>query len=75
MSPVVFIVPRGSPDAAYEARKREAEALRARFQNCSEGIPFARALRDVAVRDRSRSSRPTCRSSCATSSTAPRWAI
>jgi peptidyl-prolyl cis-trans isomerase SurA len=51
MSPVVFIVPRGSPDAAYEARKRDADTLRARFQSCSEGIPFARALREVAVRD------------------------
>ena len=39
------------PDAAYEARKRDADALRARFQSCSEGIPFARALREVAVRD------------------------
>ncbi len=51
MSPVVFIVPRGSPDAAYEARKRDADALRARFQSCDDGIPFARALREVAVRD------------------------
>jgi peptidyl-prolyl cis-trans isomerase SurA len=51
MRPVVFIVPRGSPDAAFEARKREAEALRSRFQNCSEGVAFARALPDVAVRD------------------------
>jgi len=51
LSPVVFIVPRGSPDAAYEARKRDADALRTRFQTCGEGIPFARALREVAVRD------------------------
>jgi peptidyl-prolyl cis-trans isomerase SurA len=51
MRPVVFIVPRGSPDAAYEARKRDAEALRSRFANCNEGITFARALPDVAVRD------------------------
>jgi peptidyl-prolyl cis-trans isomerase SurA len=51
MRPVVFIVPRGSPDAAYEARKRDAEALRSRFANCSDGITFARALPDVAVRD------------------------
>jgi peptidyl-prolyl cis-trans isomerase SurA len=51
MRPVVLIVPRGSPDAAYEARKREAEALRSRFQNCSDGVAFARALPDVAVRD------------------------
>jgi len=51
MRPVVLIVPRGSPDAAYEARKHDADALRARFQNCNDGIPFARALPDVAVRD------------------------
>jgi peptidyl-prolyl cis-trans isomerase SurA len=51
MNPVVFIVPRGSPESALEARKQDAEALRARFLSCSEGIPFARALRDVAVRD------------------------
>ena len=51
MRPVVFIVPRGSPEAAYDTRKRDAEALRARFQNCNDGIAFARALEDVAVRD------------------------
>jgi peptidyl-prolyl cis-trans isomerase SurA len=51
MRPVVFIVPRGSPDPAYEARKREAEALRARFASCTDGVTFARALPDVAVRD------------------------
>jgi len=51
MRPVVFIVQRGSAEAAYEARKREAEALRARFANCNDGVAFARALPDVAVRD------------------------
>jgi peptidyl-prolyl cis-trans isomerase SurA len=51
MRPVIFIVPRGSPDAVYEARKHDAEALRVRFQNCNDGISFARALPDVAVRD------------------------
>jgi peptidyl-prolyl cis-trans isomerase SurA len=51
MNPVVFIVPRGSPEGAFEARKQDAEALRTRFQNCNDGIPFARALKDVAVRD------------------------
>jgi peptidyl-prolyl cis-trans isomerase SurA len=51
MRPVVFIVPRGSPDSAYEARKHEAEALRVRFANCTDGVAFARALPDVAVRD------------------------
>jgi peptidyl-prolyl cis-trans isomerase SurA len=51
LRPVVFIVPRGSADAAFEARKRDAEALRSRFQNCNDGVTFARALADVAVRD------------------------
>jgi peptidyl-prolyl cis-trans isomerase SurA len=51
MRPIVLIVPRGSPDAVYEARKRDAEALRSRFVNCNDGVVFARALPDVAVRD------------------------
>jgi peptidyl-prolyl cis-trans isomerase SurA len=48
---LVFIVPRGSPPAAFEARRREADGLRHRFENCEEGVPFARALTDVAVRE------------------------
>jgi peptidyl-prolyl cis-trans isomerase SurA len=51
LRPVLFVVPRGSPDAAFDARKRDADALRVRFQTCAEGIPFARALQEVAVRD------------------------
>ncbi|HVX92092.1 MAG TPA: SurA N-terminal domain-containing protein [Xanthobacteraceae bacterium] len=51
LRPILFILPRGAPESAIEARRREAEALRARFQNCETGIPFARALRDVAVRE------------------------
>jgi peptidyl-prolyl cis-trans isomerase SurA len=49
--PIVLIVPRGAPDAAYEARKHDADALRGRFANCTDGIPFARGLPEVAVRD------------------------
>jgi peptidyl-prolyl cis-trans isomerase SurA len=51
MRPIVFIVPRGSPDATVEGRKHEADALRSRFLNCNDGIQFARALGEVAVRD------------------------
>jgi peptidyl-prolyl cis-trans isomerase SurA len=51
MRPVVFIVPHGSADTVVEARKHEAETLRTRFANCTDGIAFARALPDVAVRD------------------------
>jgi len=49
--PIVLIVPRGSPDAVYEARKRDADALRSRFTTCTDGIVFARGLAEVAVRD------------------------
>jgi peptidyl-prolyl cis-trans isomerase SurA len=51
LRPILFVVPPGSPEPFIEGRRREAEALRGRFQNCEEGIPFARALKDVAVRD------------------------
>jgi peptidyl-prolyl cis-trans isomerase SurA len=51
MRPILLVVPHGSPDAAYEARKRDADALRARFASCNDGIPFARALPETAVRD------------------------
>ncbi|MGH6674386.1 MAG: peptidylprolyl isomerase [Xanthobacteraceae bacterium] len=48
---IVFVVPPGSPDSAYDSRKREADALRARFADCATGVPFAQALDEVAVRD------------------------
>jgi peptidyl-prolyl cis-trans isomerase SurA len=51
LRPVLLVVPRGSPDSAFDARKKEAEALRGRFSDCASGVPFARALREVAVRD------------------------
>ena len=51
LRPVLFLVPRGAAPAALEGRKKEAEALRARFQSCDEGLRSAMALPDVAVRD------------------------
>ena len=57
LRPILFFVPTGSPDSFVEGRKREAEALRGRFQGCESGLGFARALKDVAVREQvSRSS-------------------
>lgn len=50
LRPILFIVPRGAAAGAFEARKREAEALRGRFKDCEEGVKFARGLRDTAVR-------------------------
>jgi peptidyl-prolyl cis-trans isomerase SurA len=51
LRPILFIVQRGSPEAIYVGRKAEADALRARFQRCDEGLAMARGIRDVAVRD------------------------
>jgi peptidyl-prolyl cis-trans isomerase SurA len=51
LRPILFLVPTGSPESVVEGRKREAEGLRSRFQDCDSGITFARALKDVAVRD------------------------
>ena len=48
---ILFIVPKGSAQSVFESRIREAEALRSRFENCQDGVTFARSLRDVAVRD------------------------
>src|SRR5262249_42801503 len=51
LTPILFVVPRGSSAPIVEGRPREAEALRSRFLNCDEGLPFAKAIRDVAVRN------------------------
>jgi peptidyl-prolyl cis-trans isomerase SurA len=51
LRPILFVVQPGSSEQAIDGRKREAEALRVRFENCESGLNFARALRDVAVRD------------------------
>jgi peptidyl-prolyl cis-trans isomerase SurA len=49
LRPILFIVPPGSQETAFENRKREAEALRARFRSCDDGLLFARALHEVTV--------------------------
>jgi peptidyl-prolyl cis-trans isomerase SurA len=51
LRPILFVVAGTRDPARVEARKREAEALRARFSSCDEGLPFARALRGVVVRE------------------------
>jgi peptidyl-prolyl cis-trans isomerase SurA len=51
---LLFIVPRGSPPAAFEARRKQADELRHRFESCEQGVPFARQLNDVAVREPAR---------------------
>jgi peptidyl-prolyl cis-trans isomerase SurA len=51
LRPIIFLIPTGSTEAFIEARRRDAEALRNRFKGCDEGVAFARALKDVAVRE------------------------
>ena len=51
LRPVLFLVPRGAAPTVIEARKKEAEALRTRFQSCDEGLRIAMSLPDVAVRE------------------------
>jgi peptidyl-prolyl cis-trans isomerase SurA len=48
---ILLIAPRGVPDSLLEARRHEAEGLRTQFQTCEQGVPIARALKDVAVRN------------------------
>jgi len=50
LQPILFVVPRGAGGDAVSARRRDAEALRARFTSCESGLPVARSLRNVAVR-------------------------
>jgi peptidyl-prolyl cis-trans isomerase SurA len=50
LRPILFVVPRGNA-AMQEARRKDAEALRARFTTCDSGLLFARSLRDVAIRE------------------------
>jgi peptidyl-prolyl cis-trans isomerase SurA len=51
MQPIVLIMPRGSPPAAVEARRKEAEALRGRLQTCEEANSFFKSMPNAAIRD------------------------
>lgn len=48
---VIFVVPPKQRGALLGQRKREAEALRARFSGCENTRQFAKGLIDVTVRD------------------------
>ena len=49
---VVFTVDPGETQAALAARAKDAEALRGRFTSCDSGIPYAKSLPGVAVREK-----------------------
>lgn len=48
---VIFAIPRTATIATLNERAREAEQLRTRFTECETGLPLARAINDVTVRD------------------------
>jgi peptidyl-prolyl cis-trans isomerase SurA len=48
---IVFVVAKGTPDAAKAARQKEAEALRGRFTSCEDGMQIAREYREVVIKD------------------------
>jgi peptidyl-prolyl cis-trans isomerase SurA len=48
---IIFAIPRSTTVADLTERAREAEQLRVRFTDCESGLPLARAMNDVTVRD------------------------
>ena len=48
---VIFVTPQSAGEAYKAQRKREAEALRTRFNGCAQDLPKLKGLRDVVVRD------------------------
>ncbi len=50
LRPILFLVPHGNT-ALLEAHRKDADALRARFTSCDAGLPMARVMRDVIIRE------------------------
>jgi peptidyl-prolyl cis-trans isomerase SurA len=48
---IIFAIPHSATAAALTERAHEAEQLRERFTDCESGLPMARAMNDVTVRD------------------------
>ena len=48
---IVLVVPRGAAEGVRAGRIKEAEALRSRFTDCESGVPMAREIREVVVKD------------------------
>lgn len=48
---VIFTLPNGASPATINERAHQAEELRARFADCDSGLPQARSINDVTVRE------------------------
>jgi peptidyl-prolyl cis-trans isomerase SurA len=51
MQPVVLLVPRGSTPDVIEARRKEAEALRARIQTCAEANAIFKVVQNATIKE------------------------
>ncbi|PZR84356.1 MAG: hypothetical protein DLM68_12930, partial [Hyphomicrobiales bacterium] len=48
---IIFAIPHATTVETLTERARDAEQLRTRFTDCESGLPLARAMNDVTVRD------------------------
>jgi peptidyl-prolyl cis-trans isomerase SurA len=51
MQPVVLLVPHGSAPTAFEAKQKEAEALRGQIQSCAQANAFFKSMANAAIRE------------------------
>jgi peptidyl-prolyl cis-trans isomerase SurA len=51
MQPIILVVPRGSPPAVVEARRKEAEVLRDRVQSCDQANSYFKTMANAAIRE------------------------
>lgn len=51
LNQIIFTLHGSNVFAEIQGRMKAAEQLRTRFTNCAEGLPIARAMDDVAVKD------------------------
>ena len=49
---IVFTLNPGDPPAVIESSVKQAQALRTRFTSCETGIPYAKTLPSVAIREK-----------------------
>lgn len=50
LQPVVLVVPKGSAPSLFEARRKEAEALRTRVQTCEEANALFKSMQNATIR-------------------------
>ena len=51
MQPIVLIIPHGSAPSVFEAKQKEAEALRGHVETCAQANAFFKSMPNAAIRD------------------------